>query len=115
MEDTRLPKCVMFAELVGRAGCVGSGKSVDEVSPGRPQSFRFQRRPVNDCSPGHGEGEWCKATEQGAQRFMAKRIAAEKARAGVRHAVVCLNVTGRSKERISQSKRTRAGSLAVVD
>ena len=23
MEDTRLPKCVMFGELVGGAGCVG--------------------------------------------------------------------------------------------
>ena len=22
MEDTRLPKCVMFGEMVGRAGCV---------------------------------------------------------------------------------------------
>ena len=46
---------------------------------------------------------------------MAKWIAAEKARAGLRHAVVCLNVTGRTKERISQSKRARAGSLAIVD
>ena len=23
MEDTRLPKCVMFGEMVGGAGCVG--------------------------------------------------------------------------------------------
>ena len=23
LEDTRLPKCVMFGELVGGAGCVG--------------------------------------------------------------------------------------------
>ena len=23
MEDTRLPKCVMFREMVGGAGCVG--------------------------------------------------------------------------------------------
>ena len=46
---------------------------------------------------------------------MAKLIAAEKARAGLRHAVVCPNVTGRTKERIAQSKRARAGSLALVD
>ena len=46
---------------------------------------------------------------------MAKLIAAEKARAGLRHAVVCPNVTGRTKERIAQSKRVRAGSLALVD
>ena len=52
MEDTRLPKCVMFGELVGGAGCVG--KRVDGVFPGRPQSFRHQRRPVDDCSPGRG-------------------------------------------------------------
>ena len=46
---------------------------------------------------------------------MAKWIAAEKARAEPRYVVVCPNVTGRTKERISQSERTRAGSLAVVD
>ena len=45
---------------------------------------------------------------------MAKWIAAAKARAGPRYAVVCPNVTGRTKERIAQSKRARAGSLALV-
>ena len=46
---------------------------------------------------------------------MAKWIAAEKGRAELRQAVVCPNVTGRTKERIAQSKRARAGSLAIVD
>ena len=46
---------------------------------------------------------------------MAKWIAAEKDRDGLRHAVVCPNVTGRTKERIAQSKRVRAGSLALVE
>ena len=46
---------------------------------------------------------------------MAKLIAAEKARAGLQHAVVCPNVTGRTKERIVQSKQTRADFLAIVD
>ena len=56
MEDTRLPKCVMFGELVGDAGCMcgGPGKRVDGGFPGRPQSFRYQCRPVDDCSPGRG-------------------------------------------------------------
>ena len=27
---------------------------MDDVFPGRPQSFRHQRRPVDDCSPGRG-------------------------------------------------------------
>ena len=54
--------------------------------------------------------------EQGAEHFMAKCIAAEKAsEAGLRRVVVCPNVTGMTKERIAQSKRARAGSLALVD
>ena len=61
------------------------------------------------------EGEWRKTAEQGAEYFMVKRIAAEKARAGLWHAAVCPNVTRRTKERIAQSKRTRTGSLALVD
>ena len=40
---------------------------------------------------------------------------AEKVRAGLRHAVVCPNMAGSTKERIAQSKRAHAGSLAVVD
>ena len=38
----------------GRGLCGGPGKRVDGVFPGRPQSFRHQRRPVDDCSPGRG-------------------------------------------------------------
>ena len=61
------------------------------------------------------EEEWRRTVEQGAEHFMAKYIAAEEARAGLRHAVVCPNVTGRTKEGTAQSKRARAGSLALVD
>ena len=61
------------------------------------------------------EGEWRRTAEQGAEHFMAKWINAEKTKAGLRHAVVCPNVTGRTKERIAQSKRARAGSLALDD
>ena len=46
---------------------------------------------------------------------MAKMIAAEKTKAGLRYAVVCLNVTEMTKKKIAQSKRARAGSLALVD
>ena len=47
---------------------------------------------------------------------MAKWIAAEKTKAGLRHdAEVCPNVTGKIKKRIAQSKRARVGSLALVD
>ena len=46
---------------------------------------------------------------------MAKWIAADKARAGLRHVVVCSNVTGRTNNRIAQSEPVRAGLLAIVD
>ena len=62
------------------------------------------------------EGEWRRTVEREAEHFMAKWIVAEKVKAGLRrHAVVYPNVTGRTKKRIAQSKRTRAGSLALVD
>ena len=62
------------------------------------------------------EGERRKKAEQGDERIMAKRIDAEKARAEMRRAVVSPTpVTGRAKERITQRKRARAGSLTLVD
>ena len=61
------------------------------------------------------EGGWRRTVEQEVEHFMTKRIAAEKAKAGLRHAVVCPNVMERIKQRIAQSKRVRAGTLALVD
>ena len=46
---------------------------------------------------------------------MYKLIAEEKARAGLWHAVACPNVTGRTEEKMVQSKRARAGSLVIVN
>ena len=43
------------------------------------------------------DGEWRRTAEH----FMAKWIAAEEARARLRHAVVCPNVTGSTKEKIA--------------
>ena len=61
------------------------------------------------------EGGWCRTAEQGAEHFIAKWIAAEKAEAGLRHSVIYPNITETAKERIAQSKRARAGLLALVD
>ena len=61
------------------------------------------------------EGEWHRNTKQGAELFMTKWIAAERARAALRHAETCPNVTGRTKERVAQSKRARTGLLATID
>ena len=46
---------------------------------------------------------------------MTKWIVVEIAKAALRHAVICPNVTGRTKERVAQSKRARTGLLAAVD
>ena len=99
-EDTRLTTEVRDVRRNnggGRGLCRRPGKKTYEVFPGRSQSFRHQRRPVDDCSPGRGTmGQ--NTAEQGAEHFMAKWIVAEKAMA------------------IAQSKRARAdGSLALVD
>ena len=87
---------------------------MDGVFPGRPlRAFGINADQWTTAA--QDEGEWRRTAEQGAERFMAKWIAAEKPRAGLRHAVVCPNVTERTKERKTHSKRTCTGSLAVVD
>ena len=114
MKETRLHKCVVFGELVGGAGCVGSqekewmGYFLDDLRAFGIDADQW-------TTPAQDEGEWRRTAEQGAEHFMAKWIAAAKTRAGLRHAVVCPNVTGRAKERIAQRKRARADSLAIVD
>ena len=60
-------------------------------------------------------GEWHRTAKQGAESFMKKWIAAERARAALRHAETCPNVTGSTKERVAQSKRARTGLLATID
>ena len=74
----------------------------------------YQRRPVDDCSPGRGGMAQNSGTR--AEHFMTKWIAAEKAKkAGLRHTIVSPSVTGRTKKRIAQSKRARrADSLALI-
>lgn len=42
------------------------------------------------------------------------RIAAEGASAVLRHALVCPNVSGRTKLRVAQIKRARASSLTSI-
>ena len=114
MEDTRLPKCAMFGDLVGGAGCVGGqnkrwmGCFLDDL-----RAFGINADQWTTAT--QDEGECRRTAEQGAGHFIAKWIAAEEVRAGLRHTVVCTNVTGKAKERIVQSKRARADSLTLVD
>ena len=114
MEGTRLPKSVMFGEMVGGAGCVrGQGKEWMGCFLDDLRAFGINADQWTTVA--QDEWEWRRTAEQGAKHFMAKWIAAEKARAGLRRAVVCPNVTGRPDKRVVQSKRARAGSLALVD
>ena len=115
MEDTRLPKCVMFGEMVGGTGCVG-GQEKEWMRCFLDDFRAFGINVDQWTTASQDEGEWRRtAEEQAAKHFMAKWIVTEKTKAGLRHAVVCPNVTGRTKKRIAQSKRARAGSLALVN
>ena len=114
MADTRLPKCVMFGEMVGGAGCV-RGQKKEWMGCFLDDLRAFGISADQWTTVAQDEGEWRRTAEQEAEHFMAKWIVVEKPRAGLRHAVVYPNVTGRTKERIAQSKQARAGSHALVD
>ena len=96
------------------AGCVGGqekewmGCFLDD-----PRAFGIKADQWTTAT--QDEEGWRRKAEQGGGHLMAKRIVAEKTKAGLRHAVVCPNVTGRTKKMIAQGKRARAGSLALVD
>ena len=113
MEIMRLPKSMMVGELVGGTSCAGEqeNEGMRCLLLGDLRAFGTN---TDQCrtTAAQGKGEWRETAKQGSERFMAKWIAAEKARAGLRHAAVCSNVTGRAKGRIAQSKLARAGSLA---
>ena len=111
MEDTRLQKCVMFGEMAGGADCVG-GHENEWIGCFLDDLRAFGIDADQWTTAAQDEREWRRTAEQGAEHFMAKWIVAEKT---IRHPVVCPNVTGRTKKRIAQSKRDRAGSLAFVD
>ena len=106
-----LPKCVMFGELVGGAGYV-EAQEKGWVGCFRDDLRAFGINADQWTTAAQGEKKCRRTAEQGAERFVAKLIVAEKAGTGLRHVVVFPNVRGRIKERISQSKR---GSLAIVD
>ena len=114
MENTRLPKCVMFRVLVGGAGCVG-GQEKEWMGCFLDDLRALGINADEWTTAAQDEGEWRRTAEEGAEHFMAKMIATEEAGARLRHAIVCPNVMGRTKERMTQSKRARAGSLALVD
>ena len=94
----------------GRGLCGGPGKRVDGVFPGRPQSFRHQRRPVDDCSPGRGGMAQNGRTRGGIFHGKMDCFRKNQGWSGMPER------DGKDKgEDIAQSKRARAGLLALVD
>ena len=76
MEDTRLPKCMMFEELTGGAGCVG-GQEKEWIGCFLDDLRAFGINADQWTTAAQDEGEWRRrAAKQGAERFMAKLIAA---------------------------------------
>ena len=82
----------MFGELVGSAGCVG-GQEKEWMGCFLDDRRAFGINADQWTTTAQDEGERRKTAEQGAEHFVAKWIAAEKGKAGLRHAVVCPNVT----------------------
>ena len=71
MEDMRLPKCVMFGELVGSAGCA-EGQEKEWVGCFLDDLRAFGINANQWTTAALDEGEWRRRAEQGAEHFMAK-------------------------------------------
>ena len=131
VRGTRLPKCVIFGEselLVGGEGAwaawVGGGGGEEREKSGRGACLLDDLRAF-----GTNANQWTTAeprtrenTQDGGTRggiFLGEmdrcRDSQGWTRAYSSSIIVCPDVTGRSKERFDQSKRDRAGSLALVD
>ena len=113
MEDTRLPRCVMFGQLVGSAGCVGDArKRVDGVFPGRPQIF------------GISAEQWTTAAQDEEKNGAGRRNKGRnfhgetyRCRESQGWTAACSSMPerhGKDQEGGDSQKQARAGSLAIV-
>ena len=71
MEDTRLPKYVMFGELLRGVGCVG-GQEKQWMGCFLDDFRAFGINADQSTTAGQDEGEWRRTAEHGAEHFMAK-------------------------------------------
>ena len=77
MEDTTLPRWVMFGEMVGGADCVGDQEK-EWVGCFLNDLRAFGINADQWTTAAQDEGKWRRTAEQGAEHFMAKWIVAEK-------------------------------------
>ena len=80
MEDTRLPKCVVFGELSAGVSCVG-GQEKEWMGCFLDDLRAFGINADQWRTAAEDEEKWRRTAKQGAERFMAKWIATEKVRA----------------------------------
>ena len=71
MEDTRLPKCVVFVEMVGGASCVG-GQEKEWMGCFLDDLRAFGINADQWTTAAQDEGEWRRTAEQGAVTFHGK-------------------------------------------
>ena len=88
------------------------GKKVDKVFSGRPQSFRYQRRPVDDCSPERGGMAQDDGTRGGAFHGEMDRCRESQDWTTAYSGMPECDMKGQGEE--AQSERARAGSLAII-
>ena len=99
-----------------RGGCGLRGGQKKEWMECLLDDFRvFRIDPDKWTIAAQDKGEWLRTAKQGAETFVTKLIAADGATAALQHAVVSLNVTGRTKERVAQSERARTSLLATIN
>ena len=79
MEDTRLPKCVMFGEMVGGTGCVG-GQQKEWMGCFLDDLRAFGINADHWTTAAQDGGEWRRTAERGAEHSWRNGSLPRKAR-----------------------------------
>ena len=114
IEDTILPKCAMFGELVGGAGCVGSQKKEwTGCFLDGPRAFGINADHWTTAAQDEGG-----MAQDGGRRGGTFHGEMARCRGSQGRTTACSSMPGRDGKdqgEDCQSKRARAGSLAIVD
>ena len=114
MENTRLPECVIFVELVGGAGCVG-GQKEEWMGCLLADLRAFGISADQWTIEAQDEREWRKTEEEEAERAHGEMDHCGESQGWTTACSSMPYITRRIKEKIAQSKRVRTGLIAMVD